>query len=103
MSATRRERVGIRELRQHASKYVEMAERGITIDITRRGAVVAQLVNYPHGTKNEEEEALQELYDSGLLRPAEDPEDLLNVVPVKSSSGISATDMLLQMREEERF
>jgi len=102
MSATRRERVGIRELRQHASKYVEMAEHGITIDITRRGDIVAQLVTYKHA-RNEEEEALQELYDSGLLEPERVPGNLLDIVPVKPSPGMSATEMLLKMREEERF
>src|SRR5919197_880041 len=99
MSSARRERVGIRELRQHASKYVEMAERGITIDITRRGDVVAQLINYQHG-RNTEEEALQELYDSGLLEPAPMSGSVLDIVPVKPSTGVSATEMLLQMREE---
>jgi prevent-host-death family protein len=37
-------RIGIRELRQHASLYVEMAEKGYTVDVTNRGRLVAQLV-----------------------------------------------------------
>lgn len=37
-------RIGIRELRQHASVYVDLAEKGYTVDITNRGRLVAQLV-----------------------------------------------------------
>jgi len=39
-----RRRIGIRELRQHASVYVDLAEKGYTVDITNRGRLVAQLV-----------------------------------------------------------
>ena len=39
-----RHRIGIRELRQHASVYVDLAEKGYTVDITNRGRLVAQLV-----------------------------------------------------------
>ncbi len=37
-------RIGIRELRQHASVYVDLAEKGQTVDITNRGRLVARLV-----------------------------------------------------------
>ncbi|MGH3646761.1 MAG: type II toxin-antitoxin system Phd/YefM family antitoxin [Micromonosporaceae bacterium] len=99
MSATPVERIGIRELRQNASKYIEMAERGVDVVVTRRGKIVAHIV--PHGERPKD--PLQELYDSGRLRRAENPGSLLDIVPVKSTSGISATEVLLQMREEERF
>ena len=38
------QRIGIRELRQHASVYVDLVERGYTIDITNRGGPVAQMI-----------------------------------------------------------
>ncbi|HMD95297.1 MAG TPA: hypothetical protein VKG80_21900, partial [Trebonia sp.] len=38
------QRIGIRELRQHASIYVDLVERGYTVDITNRGRLVAQMV-----------------------------------------------------------
>ena len=38
------QRIGIRELRQHASVYVDLVERGYTVDITNRGRLVAQMV-----------------------------------------------------------
>src|ERR1700734_3110665 len=37
-------RIGIRELRQHASVYVDLVERGYTVDITNRGRLVAQMI-----------------------------------------------------------
>jgi prevent-host-death family protein len=38
------ERIGIRELRQNASAYIERVEAGETIEVTNRGRVVARLV-----------------------------------------------------------
>ena len=38
------ERIGIRELRQHASRYVAMAKAGKRIAVTDRGELVAYLV-----------------------------------------------------------
>jgi antitoxin (DNA-binding transcriptional repressor) of toxin-antitoxin stability system len=36
--------IGIGELRQHARVYVDLAEKGYTVDITNRGRLVARLV-----------------------------------------------------------
>lgn len=99
MGTTETKQIGIRELRQNASQYVEMAERGIDIVVTRRGKIVAKLVGYQHRPPD----PLQELYDSGLLEPPRLPGNLLDIVPMKSTSGVSATEVLLQMRDEERF
>ena len=38
------EEIGIRELRQHASRYVQAAQAGETITVTDRGTPVARLV-----------------------------------------------------------
>jgi prevent-host-death family protein len=38
------ERIGIRELRQHASKYLERVERGEAIEVTNRGRLVARIL-----------------------------------------------------------
>ncbi|MGH3656570.1 MAG: type II toxin-antitoxin system Phd/YefM family antitoxin [Micromonosporaceae bacterium] len=98
MSATERHVIGIRELRQNASKYIAMVEQGTDVYIARRGDIVAQMIPF-----HKKQDPLQDLYDSGLLRPAEHPGSVLDIVPVKPTSGISATEMLLQMRGEERF
>ena len=60
-------RIGIRELRQHASVYVDLAEKGYTVDITNRGRLVARLV--PAGMAGS---PLQRLIAKGILEPAEE-------------------------------
>ncbi len=38
------DRIGVRELRQHASRYVGRVAAGETIEVTERGRLVARLV-----------------------------------------------------------
>ncbi|WP_079548304.1 type II toxin-antitoxin system Phd/YefM family antitoxin [Mycobacteroides abscessus] len=38
------ERIGVRELRQNASKYLEKVQQGQTVEITDRGRLVAHLI-----------------------------------------------------------
>ena len=38
------ERIGVRELRQHASRYLDRVKRGETVEVTERGHLVALLV-----------------------------------------------------------
>src|SRR5712691_5392493 len=63
-----RHRIGIRELRQHASVYVDLAEKGYTVDITNRGRLVAQLVPV-----REPGSPLERLIAAGIIDPAEEP------------------------------
>jgi prevent-host-death family protein len=94
------ERIGVRELRQHASMYVDLAEKGYTVDITNRGRLVARLVPV-----QEPESPLERLIAAGILEPAEDPGDLLDVEPYPAipDGRPTASEILLQMREEERY
>ena len=62
-----RRRIGIRELRQHASIYVDLAEKGYTVDITNRGRLVAQLVPV-----REPGSPLEHLIAAGIVEPAEE-------------------------------
>jgi prevent-host-death family protein len=64
-SASRR--IGIRELRQHASVYVDLAEKGYTVDITNRGRLVAQLV-----PAREPGSPMERLIAAGIIEPAEE-------------------------------
>lgn len=66
--ASARKRIGIRELRQHASVYVDFAEKGYTVDITNRGRLVAQLV-----PAREPGSAMERLIAAGIVQPAEEP------------------------------
>ncbi|HVQ99826.1 MAG TPA: type II toxin-antitoxin system prevent-host-death family antitoxin, partial [Mycobacterium sp.] len=38
------ERIGVRELRQHASRYLDRVKAGESIEVTERGTPVAVLV-----------------------------------------------------------
>ena len=95
-----RYRVGIRELRQHASVYVDLAEKGQVVEITNRGRLAARLI-----PAAEPESPLEKLVAAGILREPEDPGDLLDIEPAPpvSPGQPTATEILLQMREEERY
>jgi prevent-host-death family protein len=69
-------RIGIRELRQHASVYVDLAEKGYTVDITNRGRLVAQLV-----PAYEPDSPLERLIAAGLIEPAEEGGGLAGIDP----------------------
>ncbi len=56
--------IGVRELRQQASRYLRDVQRGETIQVTDRGRPVAWLVPIPTG------DGLNELVASGRLVPA---------------------------------
>jgi antitoxin (DNA-binding transcriptional repressor) of toxin-antitoxin stability system len=67
-AASARRRIGIRELRQQASVYVDLAEKGYTVDITNRGRLVAQLIPV-----REPGSPLERLIAAGIVEPAEEP------------------------------
>lgn len=56
--------IGIRELRQQASRYLRDVQRGETIEVTDRGRPVARLVPVPR------DGGLDELAAAGRLEPA---------------------------------
>jgi prevent-host-death family protein len=91
------ERIGVRELRQHASRYLARVRAGETIEVTDRGRLVARLVPV-------REESWQDLIDAGVVIPAEDPAvDLATIdlgPPV--TDGPSLSQILEQLRDEER-
>ena len=66
--ASASQRIGIRELRQHASIYVDLAEKGYTVDITNRGRLVARLIPVAEAGS-----PLERLIAAGIVEPAEEP------------------------------
>ena len=90
------QRIGIRELRQQASKYIRRVENGETIEVTDRGRPVALLVPIPHESRR------AQLIASGRLRPASG--DLLDLgEPLPPAEGEPLlSEILAQMREDER-
>jgi prevent-host-death family protein len=75
-----RQRIGIRELRQHASVYVDLAEKGYTVDITNRGRLVAQLVPV-----REPGSPLERLIAAGVIESAEEPGGVADIEPYPPS------------------
>jgi len=89
----RRNRVGIRELRQNLSRYLRRVAAGERLEVTERGKPVAILAPIP-----DDSSALQRLVASGKARPAEG--DLLDLPPPKGRVTRRASDALQELRED---
>lgn len=87
------ERIGLRELRQHASRYIARVATGETIEVTDRGRPVALLVPA-------REDRWQELVATGQVLAATDETDLLDEEP--ADYGVDASARLAVTRAEER-
>ncbi len=87
------DRIGVRELRQNASRYLARVAKGEVIEVTDRGKPIARLVPIA-------KDPIQELIDGGRLKQAEEPGSLLDVEPV--DFGVSLSAILEQMRADER-
>jgi prevent-host-death family protein len=59
------ERIGIRELRQNASKYINRVKAGETLEVTEHGRPVAVLAPLPETTS-----IVERLRREGRLKPA---------------------------------
>ena len=96
--ASARTRIGIRELRQHASVYVDLAEKGYTVDITNRGRLVAQLIPV-----REPGSPLERLIAAGIVEPAEEAGGVgdLDPYPASPAGQPTASEILTQMRQAE--
>ena len=92
------ERIGIRELRQHASRYVAMAKAGKRIAVTDRGELVAYLVPAEEPTTT-----FQRLVAAGQVQmPTGNILDHLPPEPAQPGER-SLSEALLKMRNEERY
>jgi prevent-host-death family protein len=92
-------RIGVRELRQNASKYLKEVKGGETIEVTDRGQPMAMLVPPKDA----------DLYDQwvaeGVIIPAKKPggfKSLPQPLP-PITDGPTLTEILLRNREKERF
>jgi len=91
------ERIGIRELRQHASRWVRRAAAGESFEVTDRGRVVARLQPTPTA-----EDGVERLRADGRISRGEG--DLLRIGdPIPPQPGIPLPSEVLQaLRSEER-
>jgi prevent-host-death family protein len=85
------ESIGVRELRQHASRYLERVQQGETLEVTDRGRPVARLV--PIGS-----DVWTDLVASGRVIVADDT-DVVDEAP--GEYGVDASNTLAAMRTPE--
>jgi prevent-host-death family protein len=86
------ERIGVRELRQNASRYIAQVKAGETIEVTERGVLVA-LLTPPRPAQSVRERLIAE----GRLLPADGPRHF----PVRRVvDGPSTQAVLDDMRED---
>jgi prevent-host-death family protein len=87
------QRVGVRELRQHASRYLALVARGERVEVTDRGRPVAMLVPV-------QGELWDDLLASGRVIQPMDSADIAEEPPV--DYGVNASRILQTMRDLEQ-
>jgi len=87
------DRIGVRELRQHASRYLERVAHGESLEVTDRGRPVARLVPVTSDT-------WADMIASGKVMPAEDDTDIADERP--GDYDVDASAVLAALRAEER-
>ena len=93
------ERIGVRELRQNASRYLALVKTGETVEVTERGELVALLAP-PGGPRSTRER----LVAAGRLVPASSPTGRLRSSrPVLVAAGEPTNQDLLDLERDERL
>jgi prevent-host-death family protein len=87
------QRIGVRELRQHASRYLALVARGERIEVTDRGRPVAVLVPV-------QGHLWDDLLANGRMVQPLDAADMADEAPV--DYGVNASQTLHRMRELEQ-
>ena len=85
------ERIGVRELRQHASRYLDRVKSGETVEVTERGQLVALLVP-PDPARSARERLIADghlIPSSGILR-----------LPRRVKAGRASGAVLDELRED---
>lgn len=85
------ERIGVKELRQHASRYLQRVDAGETVEVTDRGRLVALLV-----PPTPAQTARERLIAQGRLIPATAPFRF----PRRVRTDVSTASVLTELREE---
>jgi prevent-host-death family protein len=92
-------RVGVRELRQNLSVYLDRVKDGETLEVTERGRPVARLAPLPAS----EQSAYERLVAEGSIRPAGG--DVLELGPPQRlrPGERPLSEVLAEQRDEERW
>lgn len=88
--------IGIRELRQDASRVIELVEKGDIVLITKHGKPVATLNPIPKSK-------LQKLIDAGMVIPAKKKMNLRDWKPSMPPASPEILEAIRRDREEARF
>lgn len=93
------ERIGVRELRQNASRYLALVKAGQTVEVTERGRLVAVLA-----PPDRPRAARERLVAAGRLLPAASPTGRLRSPrPLPLGVGEPTTEELLDAGRAERL
>lgn len=84
------QRIGVRELRQHASRYLALVARGERVEVTDRGRPIAMLVPLPG-------QPWDDLLASGRMAQPTDAADVSDEAP--EDYGVEASGVLQSMRD----
>lgn len=93
-------RVGVRELRQNLSVYLDRVKAGETLEVTEHGQPVAQLGPRPAKPSS----IIDQLIAEGRITPAKrSHKDIPPPTSIQDPTGRTLTETLLEMRDEERW
>lgn len=87
--------VGVRELRDHLSRYLERVKAGEELTVTEHGRPIARLV------APREYDRWDELMAQGLIRPALHPATDIDIDSLPEVPGFSLSDYLISLRDGE--
>ncbi len=92
-------RVGVRELRQNLSVYLDRVKAGESLEVTERGQPVARLAPLPPSAQS----AYERLMAEGQIRPARG--DVLELGPPlpREPGERPLSEVLAEQRDEERW
>jgi prevent-host-death family protein len=94
----RTSQVGVRELQQHASKYLDLVEAGQVIEVTRHGRKIARLTPVV-----DPDDSQAQFYAAGLLIPPAETGDLLDILPVPPVPGMQPSQEIFDAAREDRL
>lgn len=88
--------VGVRELRQSASKLLDRVKAGSVVEITEHGVPIARLVPI---TKS----LYEEYVEAGLIIPAANPTTRFEMPTFRLKGKKTSTEVLADLRAGERY
>ena len=87
--------VGVRELRDHLSRYLERVKAGEELTVTEHGRPIAHVV------APRPRDRWDELVAQGLIRPALEPATDIDIDSLPEVPGFSLSDYLISLRDAE--